>query len=108
LAPSHVLAYTVKPVLYALPPARLASAARTTALITGLGYSFIPELGHLRQRRVQVLVQKLYRGALKAVDRVVFQNPDDLELFVSLGLVPRARTAVVGRSRRHFAQFRAR
>src|SRR6185295_6867920 len=98
LRPSHVLAYTVKPVLYGLPAARLAGVARTTALITGLGYAFTPDPHSPRQRFVRAVVQTLYRGALKAVDRVVFQNPDDLELFVSLGLADRKRSGLVGGS----------
>jgi glycosyltransferase involved in cell wall biosynthesis len=105
LAPSHVLAYTVKPVLYGMPAARLAGVERTMALITGLGYSFSPEHGTLRQRYTQALVQTLYSGALKTVDCVVFQNVDDLELFVSLGLVPRARTAVVSGSGVNLVRF---
>jgi glycosyltransferase involved in cell wall biosynthesis len=105
LRPSHVLAYTVKPVLYGLPAARIAGAARTTALITGLGYAFTPDPHSSRQRFVRAVVQTLYRGALKAVDRVVFQNPDDLELFVSLGLTDRGRSGIVGGSGINLCRF---
>ena len=105
LRPSHVLAYTVKPVIYGMPAARLAGASRTTALITGLGYAFTPDHHSPRQRFVGAVVQTLYRGALRAVDRVVFQNPDDLELFVSLGLVDRARSRVIGGSGINLTSF---
>jgi glycosyltransferase involved in cell wall biosynthesis len=105
LAPSHTLAYTAKPVIYGLPASRLAGSARTTALITGAGYAFTPDVGSLRQRGTRIVLELLYRGALRAADRVVFQNPDDQALFVSLGLVDRERCGLIRGSGINLANF---
>ncbi|HKO91767.1 MAG TPA: glycosyltransferase family 4 protein, partial [Polyangiaceae bacterium] len=86
IKPTYLLAYTVKPVLYALLAARLAGVPETTALITGLGYAFASEADNPKRRALQLLLQRLYRTALRGAKRVVFQNPDDRALFVQLGL----------------------
>jgi glycosyltransferase involved in cell wall biosynthesis len=84
---SHrVLAYTAKPVIYSGLAARLSGHPATHAMITGLGYGF----GGLsrRQRLIGRIVQALYRLALRGCAGVMFQNPDDRDLFVRLRLVP--------------------
>ncbi len=55
-------------------------------MITGLGYGF----GGLSwvQRSIGRVVQGLYRLALRQAAGVMFQNPDDWDLFIRLGLVP--------------------
>ncbi|MEY2935361.1 MAG: hypothetical protein RL033_6110 [Pseudomonadota bacterium] len=93
--PTHLLVYTVKPVIYGLLAARLAGGAEATALITGLGYAFSGEGASWKRRAVQRVLLALYRGALGGARRVVFQNPDDRALFVQLGLVRSERSAVV-------------
>jgi hypothetical protein len=40
IEPTHMLAYTAKPVVYSMLAARAAGVPATTALITGLGYAF--------------------------------------------------------------------
>lgn len=93
--PSHLLAYTVKPVIYGLLAARLARTRQTTALITGLGYAFAGERPSLKRRAVQRLLRVLYRSALSGADRIIFQNPDDRALFVHLGLARAEQCALV-------------
>ena len=84
--PDRVLAYTAKPVIYACLAARLSGHPATYAMITGLGYGF----GGLsrRQRLIGWIVQGLYRLALRGAAGILFQNPDDRDLFVRLRLVP--------------------
>ena len=57
--------------------------------ITGLGSAF---LGGGPVARVQ---RELYRFALRRADRVLFQNPDDRELFLRRRLVEPEKTALV-------------
>jgi glycosyltransferase involved in cell wall biosynthesis len=97
IKPSHVLTYTIKPVIYGSLAAWLAGVPRRFALITGLGYSF---QGQVNSRRLlRTLVQCLYRLALKGTSKVFFQNPDDLALFHSSGLLhPEKPTCVVNGS----------
>ncbi|MBK5965874.1 hypothetical protein CCR95_17770 [Thiocystis minor] len=84
--PDCVLAYTAKPVIYACLAARGSGYPPVHAMITGLGYGF----GGLsrRQRLIGAIVQGLYWMALRRAAGVLFQNPDDRDLFVASGLVP--------------------
>lgn len=78
IRPSHVLGYTIKPVVYGSLAAWLAGVPHRFALITGLGYAF---QGEGERSRLQALVQRLYAIALARVQVVFFQNPDDQALF---------------------------
>ncbi|TFW05965.1 glycosyltransferase [Oxalobacteraceae bacterium OM1] len=95
--PTHFLGYTIKPVIYGLLAARWARVQNRTALITGLGSAFTGA-GSAKARVLQYIVRSLYRFALRNATCVVFQNPDDREVFVHLGLVGVERTALVNGS----------
>jgi glycosyltransferase involved in cell wall biosynthesis len=94
LRPDCVLAYTIKPVVYGSIAARLAGVPVIAAIITGLGFAFTDGSGVLRiaTRRI---AQWLYRHALRAATVVFFQNPDDRDLFVQLGLLGGARVVMI-------------
>lgn len=105
--PAYFLGYTIKPVIYGLLAARFAGVPRRTALITGLGSAFNASANG-RQGLLQRVVKGLYRVALAGATRVVFQNPDDRDLFVRLGLVNRNRTDVINGSGVPLDEFRHR
>ncbi len=108
LRPDLVFAYTAKPVVYGSLAARVARVPRVFPLITGLGYAFTDQgdLG-MRRRLLNRVLTELYRLALGSATAVFFQNRDDRELFLELGLVPRHGRAVVthgsGVDLEHFA-----
>lgn len=83
--PDLILNYTIKPIIYGSIGASLAGVPQISSMVTGLGYSFIEGGG--RQRMVHHLARNLYRVGLKKNRVVFFQNPDDHQLFRSLGLV---------------------
>jgi glycosyltransferase involved in cell wall biosynthesis len=85
LRPDHLLAYTIKPVIYGGLAARLAGVPRYYAMITGLGYSFAG--GGLKCRLVGRLARALYRASLAGAERVLFQNRDNLDAFTAFGLL---------------------
>ncbi len=87
IRPEYVLAYTIKPVIYGLIAARMARVPHRTALITGLGYAFQGRAGQKRTA-LRSLVEGLYHFALRGAHKVIFQNPDDQELFRSTGILP--------------------
>ncbi len=88
IRPTHVLGYTIKPVIYGSIAARLAALPYRFALITGLGYAFQgQEDGGSRRGLLRSLVQRLYRLALGGTHKVFFENPDDEALFRSLGIL---------------------
>lgn len=83
--PDVVYAYSIKPVIYGSLASRACQTPVTAAMITGMGYLFTGET--LRQRLLRRMAAFLYRRALKAANVIFFQNPDDLDLFYSLGIV---------------------
>jgi glycosyltransferase involved in cell wall biosynthesis len=84
LCPDAVLHYTIKPNLYGSLAAR---ALRIPAIgnVTGLGTLFD------RKGGLRAAVSLLYKAAFKRVQRVFFQNRDDLASFVGRGLVAGSR-----------------
>lgn len=86
--PDVVFAYTIKPVIWGGLAARVLGVPRMVALITGLGFAFTDGAGAVGRRAIaRTAASLLYRLALSRADRVLFQNPDDRELFVRQRLV---------------------
>lgn len=84
IQPTFVIAYTIKPVIYGVLAAWLAGVPRRFALITGLGFAFQDS----RKRGLLAeVVERLYRLALRRVEKVFFQNPDDEALFRLRGIL---------------------
>ena len=93
--PSHVIGYTIKPVIYGTLAAWIAKIPNRYALITGLGYAFqqVEETGN--RSKLQKLIHRLYKQALSKTSKVFFQNPDDLNLFKQLKLISSNTPTVV-------------
>lgn len=85
LQPDHVLAYTIKPIIWGGVAARLTGFKNFHAMITGLGYAF--EKGSFIRNSVNFIVKHLYKFSLAKAKSVIFQNQDNRKLFVDLGLV---------------------
>lgn len=90
--PTHILGYTIKPVIYGSIAGWLARVPHRFALITGLGYAF---QGDGKRSLLRAIVQRLYSVALTRVEKVFFQNPDDRALFCDLGILGSNSCAVV-------------
>lgn len=92
-APDAVIFYTIKPVIYGSLVGRFVRGVRVFSLVTGLGYMFVESgrLGHIRQ----FVAGMLYRIALTSNEKVFFQNPDDMSVFLDNGIVKRDRTVLV-------------
>lgn len=86
IKPDVVLAYTIKPVVYGLPAARLAGVKRRYALITGLGYAFTDAEASLSRNLIKRVASGLYKFGLSFATGLFFQNPDDQKLFKDRGL----------------------
>jgi glycosyltransferase involved in cell wall biosynthesis len=92
--PDVVFAYTIKAVIFGLIAASIARVPRRFALITGVGYVFTGTATGKR-RLARILSQSLYRLSLRHADKLIFQNPDDLDLFRRLALFPSRVPAIV-------------
>lgn len=94
--PDVILAYTIKPIIWGAFAARCIPNCRFYALVTGLGFAF--QQGNWKKNLLMKLVVFLYKTALKRVDKVIFQNPDNRQVFIDLGIVPEHKTAIVNGS----------
>lgn len=86
--PDVLLGYTAKPNVYGSLAAH-ANGIPVVNNIAGLGSVFI------RGGWLAGVLQQLYRLALARSRRVFFQNPDDLKLFLNLGLVAQPQAALL-------------
>jgi glycosyltransferase involved in cell wall biosynthesis len=104
LEPRLVHLVTAKSIIYGGIAARFARVPAVVAAVTGLGHLFTADTRKARALRLGVT--QLYRFALKQRSiKVIFQNTDDLRLFVDLGLVKQDDTTLIhgsGVSLSHF------
>lgn len=96
MKPTHVLSYTIKPVIYGMLASRTLRIKNRYPLITGLGSMFIPETA--KGRFLLQLIKLQYRIALKGVSAVIFQNPDDREVFKTFRIVTAEKSSIVNGS----------
>lgn len=92
IKPDYFLGYTIKPVIYGALAAWFSSVPHRFALITGLGYTF---QGDCKRFSIRWFVQLLYKIALKKVEKVFFQNPDDENLFRTSDILSESTPSVV-------------
>ncbi|HBC3872547.1 glycosyltransferase family 4 protein [Vibrio alginolyticus] len=94
--PDTVLAYTIKPIIWGGLAARFTNVKSFYAMITGLGYAF--QKGGLAKSLLNTLVKFLYRSALKKSKGVIFQNRDNMQVFIDEGIVPKEKCFLVNGS----------
>ncbi|HET9725952.1 MAG TPA: glycosyltransferase family 4 protein [Gemmatimonadales bacterium] len=94
LRPDLVEHATIKPVLYGGLVARVLRQPGVVSWMTGLGFVFISE-----GARVALLRRAVAAGYRTALHRpgswVIFENPDDRDLFVARGLTDPSRTKLI-------------
>ncbi|KZY81069.1 hypothetical protein A3741_17950 [Oleiphilus sp. HI0069] len=83
--PDIILSYTIKPVIWGGLAARSVSKAKFFALITGLGFAF--QSGGFKRKLLTNLVKLLYSAALSRSSGVIFQNPDNLNVFTEKNII---------------------
>ncbi len=94
LRPDLVHHVAMKPVLYGGLCSRLLRVPAAVHAVTGLGFLFIRE--DLSSRLIRRLIKPVYRFALAHPNaRVIFQNPDDLGMFIREGLVDGRATVMI-------------
>jgi glycosyltransferase involved in cell wall biosynthesis len=99
---SEIMAYTIKPVLWCGLSSRFLNI-NYYALITGLGYSFYGD--SLKRRVLTKLVIFLYKAALKNSTYVFFQNKDNQDVFLKMGIIPRSKACIVNGSGVNIKEF---
>jgi len=96
IRPTHVISFTIKPVVYGGLAAAAEGVPNIYSIITGLGYLFTG--GGLKRSLLRRYAEVLYAQALAKNSRVFFQNHDDLQLFVERRLVLGERASLVSGS----------
>ena len=104
IKPHAIISYTVKPVTLGSIAAAAVGVPKIVALITGLGFAFIPGAG-AKRRLGRAVATFLYRRALRKAHVALFQNPDDRQFFTEQRLLSGKEATVVNGSGIDLAQF---
>jgi N,N'-diacetylbacillosaminyl-diphospho-undecaprenol alpha-1,3-N-acetylgalactosaminyltransferase len=91
--PDIVHTMTSKPNTFGTMAAWAAGVPRIAALVCGAGPGFADRSGW-KQKMLRFAVSRLYSLAGKITHRVWFLNPDDLAMFVNLGLISKDKTVL--------------
>lgn len=93
LSPQIVHHVTVKPIIYGSIIASVLNKSFVVNAISGLGYVFtsLP-----KNNIVRLITTFLYKLALNTSNsKTIFQNPDDLNLFIQEGMIEESRTRLI-------------
>lgn len=105
IRPDLVHVVTIKPVLYAGLACRALRAIPMVASVSGAGYVFTG--AGVTRKALRAMAEFLYRRALAGAGKLaIFQNEDDLRLFVDRNLVDGIKSRVVRGSGVDGEQFR--
>lgn len=92
--PALVHGFTIKSAVYGALAARLAGVPARVSAVAGMGYVFTSDA--LKARLLRPVVRGLMRLSLGGGEaRLILQNPDDVLLFRSTGLVDGARIRMI-------------
>jgi len=84
----------IKPVLYGSWAAKMAGIPLVVNAIAGLGFIFVAQ--GRKSSIIRELVQMAYKTAFFPKNTVgIFQNPDDLNLFISAGIIKKRRAVII-------------
>lgn len=98
LRPDATLGYFIKPVIYGTFAAWVARVPRRFVMVEGLGFVFTETGAELSTKRkiLRSVVARMYAFALARAEKAIFLNPDDIEEFVSKGVVEKGKTHCLG------------
>lgn len=103
--PSLVHHFTIKACLYGTLAAKGARVYRVVNAVTGLGHVFLGQ--RKRTRLMRRMLKPLYRAVFRARrSTVVFQNADDQERLIQLGITDGARARLIRGSGVDIEHFR--
>jgi N,N'-diacetylbacillosaminyl-diphospho-undecaprenol alpha-1,3-N-acetylgalactosaminyltransferase len=86
LRPDLIHSFTMKPNIYGALAASRAGVAKRVASVTGLGSFYMREERPLKSRLFRRGLDFLYGVAMRRVDRALFENTDDRDELISLGV----------------------
>lgn len=92
--PTHVFSFTIKPVIYT-GIINFFFQFKHFPTITGLGRVFYPIW---KRTTLKILIVFLYKISLRKVNKIFFQNQDDLNYFLDMKLVKKNKTQIINGS----------
>ncbi len=94
LKPDIVHHVSIKPVIYGGIAARLTGVPAIVSAMSGLGYVFIGESA--KQKMLRQIVKPAFKIALSGQNtRMIFQNPDDQQRFIHMGVIQSEKTVLI-------------
>lgn len=93
IKPDIVHTFMLKPNIYGSFAAKIAGLDCVINSLTGLGSFYIDE--SLKSRALRFIIESLNRLAFKIAQKVLFQNNDDLELYVQKGILKREKAILI-------------
>ena len=96
IKPDFIFSYTHKPVVVGAFAAAFIKQTKIISLITGTGHLFDDHNFKVKLRKFFGLL--VFKAALFISYKVIFQNPDNQKLFLSLGLVSKQKSYLVNGS----------
>lgn len=97
---------TIKPVLYGGLAARLAPVGGVVSAVSGLGFVFMSN--GRKAALARNVISMMYRLAFgKKNLRVIFQNPDDREVLLSVGALDKSKVKMIRGSGVNLAMYQA-
>ncbi len=103
IKPDLIHHVTIKPVIYGSLAARITGFRNVVNAVSGLGYALSEDRKASLLRPVTRTLYRLALGSRSGI--VVFQNPDDRDDFLRMGLVERGRTVLIRGSGVDCARF---
>lgn len=86
--------FSIKPNTFGAIVAKLAGLKKIVGSVTGLGYVFTLD-NSVTSKILRFIVWKLYWLGFTCSEKVWLQNPDDIELLVSLGILTRSKAVLI-------------
>ncbi|RAX56711.1 galactosyltransferase [Helicobacter monodelphidis] len=93
LQPHIIHTFTIKPNIYGSIAAKMAGIPFVINSVTGLGSFYIEE--STKAKTLRFVIETLNRIAFKIAKKVIFQNQDDLNLYLQKGILKESKAALI-------------
>lgn len=87
--PDKIFSYTIKPIIYGAIAAKRCGITEVYPMLTGLGRVYAGN--SLKVKMLRFITGRLYKYSLRNCKKVIFQNWDDLNLFIRKKYVKRSQ-----------------
>ncbi len=103
IKPDIVLVYEIKTIPSVCIAAKIAGAPKVCAVVNGSGRLF--QTKNIVGKVLRIMTFPIIKYSLSISERVFFQNPDDMQMFINLGLVKVIKAVTVNGSGVNMIKF---